>query len=99
MSEEAASYNYTKSPNHYKNGDKEVWEMMIDLFGIEAFLNFCRLNSFKYRMRAGQKPNEPIERDIEKALWYEEKYNHFQKVLRLKNLSELGNKDEWTLTM
>ena len=72
--EEQAKYNYTR-PSHYKNGDKEVWEMMIDVFGVEAFIHFCQCNVMKYRMRAGSKPNEPIERDIEKALWYENKIN------------------------
>ena len=71
--EEQAEYNYTESPSHYKNGDKEVWEMMIDVFGVEAFIHFCQCNVLKYQMRLGKKPNEPIERDIEKALWYENK--------------------------
>lgn len=67
-------YNYTE-PDHYKDGDKEVWEMMIDIYGKEAFLNFCKLNAFKYRMRLGKKPNEPAERDLEKIKWYEDRIN------------------------
>ena len=59
------------NPDHYKQGDKEVWQMMIDCFGEEAYINFCRLNAFKYRMRAGKKPNELSDDDIQKALWYE----------------------------
>ncbi len=43
------------NPSHYKDGDKEVWEMMIDVFGLEAYLSFCKVNAFKYRMRAGKK--------------------------------------------
>ena len=93
--EEQAKYNYTR-PSHYKNGDKEVWEMMIDVFGVKAFTDFCRLNAFKYRMRLGKKPNEPIERDLEKALWYEEKYNHYQKVLRLEAMDSLSNEKKIT---
>ena len=65
-------YDYI-NPNHYQTEDKEVWEMMIDVYGKEAFINFCKLNAFKYRMRLGKKPNEPIEQDLEKALWYENK--------------------------
>jgi hypothetical protein len=60
------------NPDHYKHGDKEVWQMMIDCFGLEAYISFCRLNAFKYRMRAGLKPNQPADQDIMKARWYEE---------------------------
>ena len=59
------------NPEHYKQGDKEVWQMMIELFGVEAFKNFCKLNAFKYRMRAGYK--DDAKQDINKAIWYEKK--------------------------
>lgn len=61
------------NPQHYKSDDKEVWEMMRDLYGLQAFLNFCKLNAFKYRMRAGKKPSSSFYDDINKALWYENK--------------------------
>jgi len=59
------------NPGHYKGFTKEVWEMMVDIYGEEAFLNFCELNAFKYRMRAGKKEGASIEQDIKKAIWYE----------------------------
>lgn len=59
------------SPSHYNNQGKEVWEMMIDLYGKDKFVAFCELNAFKYRMRAGYK-GDTLE-DIEKAKWYESK--------------------------
>jgi len=59
------------NPSHYKDGDKEVWQMMINVFGLEAYLNFCMVNAFKYRMRAGKKEGEEYTDDIKKALWYE----------------------------
>ena len=59
------------NPSHYKDGDKEVWQMMIDVFGLEAYLNFCMVNAFKYRMRAGKKEGADYSDDIKKALWYE----------------------------
>ena len=67
-------YDYI-NPNHYKDTgtDKETFEIMIDIFGKEAFINFCRLNAFKYRMRIGKKPGENTEREINKILWYERK--------------------------
>lgn len=69
---ESEEYNY-KDPNHYDIEGKQVWNMMIDIFGKEDFLAFCKLNAFKYRMRLGNKPGEPIERDYEKIKWYEDK--------------------------
>jgi hypothetical protein len=65
-------YDYI-NPNHYQNNSKEVWEMMVDIWGKEAFIKHCEMTSFKYRMRAGLKPDQPIERDMEKCLWYENK--------------------------
>lgn len=54
----------------YYNG-REVAEQMIRLFGKTAYINFCRINAYKYRARAGKKAGNPIEQDIAKALWYE----------------------------
>jgi hypothetical protein len=52
--------------------------MMIDVYGKEAFINFCEINAFKYRMRAGLKETESIVEDIEKAKWYENKANELR---------------------
>ena len=65
-------YDYT-NPSHYKLGSKETFDMMIDIWGKDAFIKHCEMTSFKYRMRVGTKPNEPIERDLSKAMWYESK--------------------------
>ena len=56
---------------HYQRSSKEVWEMMIDIWGKDKYIAFCEMNAFKYRMRAGLKPNQPMERELEKANWYE----------------------------
>ena len=61
------------SVNHYQTPSKEVWQMMLDVFGKEKFIAFCEVNAFKYRMRAGKKDGNTAEQDIEKALWYENK--------------------------
>lgn len=65
-------YDYI-NPNHYKNGGKEVIQMMEDIWGVEALIAHCEMTAFKYRMRVGLKPDQPIERDLEKAKWYEDK--------------------------
>lgn len=59
-------------PEHYNvPGRKECIVEMIDKYGVDAVINFCRLNSFKYRYRADYKENR--EQDIKKAEWYESK--------------------------
>ena len=58
-------------PQHYKTYDVETIDMMIRIWGIQETISFCKLNAFKYRMRAGHKDN--AEQDIKKALWYENK--------------------------
>ena len=55
--------------------------MMVDIWGTEKYIAFCEMNAFKYRMRAGLKPNQPLERELEKANWYE------RQAMKLKNES------------
>lgn len=61
------------NPNHYKQGSKEVIEMMELIWGKESLGVYCEMNAFKYRMRLGLKPEQSVERDLEKANWYEQK--------------------------
>ena len=65
-------YNYV-SPDHYKNiWSKEVYEMMIDIWGEKLFIAFCEMNAFKYRMRLGLKPDQDVETELLKAMKYME---------------------------
>jgi hypothetical protein len=61
------------NPEHYKQGSMEVIDMMKLLWGTEALILHCEMTAFKYRMRAGRKPDQSIERDLEKARWYDDK--------------------------
>lgn len=72
------SYDFV-NPNHYKSFTKEVIDMMVDIWGKEAVATHCEITAFKYRMRLGNKPDQPIERDLEKAKWYEAKANELKK--------------------
>jgi hypothetical protein len=60
-----------KKEPHYNQQPIEVIDMMLAVYGKEAVIHFCLLNSFKYRMRAGHK--DDVIKDIEKAKWYEKK--------------------------
>jgi hypothetical protein len=70
------------NPEHYKRGSMEVIDMMKLLWGTEALIAHCEMTSFKYRMRAGTKPDQPIERELEKAQWYDEKAKKLRNELR-----------------
>ena len=71
-------------PNHYTNGGMECIDEMLLIFGVEATMNFCLLNAWKYRRRAIFKNGEE---DIQKSHWYIAKYKE------LKALGEGKNTD------
>ena len=58
-------------PAHYETGKFECIEVMLETQGVEAVLNFCQCNAFKYLYRAKRKNG--LE-DIKKAVWYLNKY-------------------------
>lgn len=65
-------YNHI-NPDHYKNYSREVIDMMESIYGTDATAFYAEMNAFKYRMRMGTKPGQPIERDLEKEKWYLDK--------------------------
>lgn len=54
-------------PDHYNHGTYECIDVMVDVFGEKAVIDFCHLNAFKYIWRADKKNG--IE-DLNKAAWY-----------------------------
>ena len=58
-------------PKHYNQpGKKECIDEMVELFGLQATLDFCWLNCYKYLYRAGHKEGNSRTQDIDKARWY-----------------------------
>lgn len=58
-------------PAHYNiPGRKECIDEMLDLYGLDAVLNFCVLNSYKYLYRHELKNGQE---DLDKAKWYQDK--------------------------
>jgi len=70
---ENKEYEHVNHPNHYNTFSKEVIDMMVDIWGIDKTIAFCEMNAFKYKMRMGDKPNQPLEQDAKKAKWYLDK--------------------------
>lgn len=76
---ERKEYDYV-NPEHYKGFSKEVIDMMVDIWGKRAVSTYCEINSFKYRMRVGNKPDQPVTRDLKKAKWYIDKSRELREV-------------------
>lgn len=70
------AYDAVNHPQHYCTGKYECIDVMIEIFGIEAAKTFCLLNAFKYNYRSGRKNGR---QDIEKAVWYSNKYLELSK--------------------
>ena len=50
-------------PQHYTTYDVETLDMMIRIWGVQETISLCKLNAFKYRMRAGHKDKYLIHQD------------------------------------
>lgn len=59
---------YVNNPPHYAKGKYQCIEVMQEIFGKAAMLDFCTLNAFKYLWRHRKKFNS-LE-DLKKAQWY-----------------------------
>lgn len=64
-------------PSHYTQGDIQCIDAMISAFGKEAVATWCKLNAFKYTWREQHKNG--LE-DIDKAIWYLNKYKELKSV-------------------
>ena len=63
-------------PKHYgREGAMECIDEMVLVFGVEATMNFCLLNAWKYRYRAGAKGGEE---DMKKSDWYLAKFKELK---------------------
>lgn len=74
-------------PIHYNCEGYECIDVMIDVFGLDATINFCHLNAFKYIWRSNKKNGKE---DLEKAAWYTQKEID---LLRIKEMDLLKLKD------
>lgn len=74
-------YDYVDTPEHYIKYPIEVIDMMIKIWGVPAVIQYCEINAFKYRMRAGTKPGNSLEQDLAKEKWYLDKATELKKSL------------------
>lgn len=71
-SKERAEPEEVDHPTHYA-GKYECIDVMLDTMGPEDVKGFCLCNAFKYLWRCKKKHETP-EEDVEKAVWYLQKY-------------------------
>ena len=71
------------NPAHYQEFSVEVIDMMAAIWGKEVTALHCEMCAFKYKLRAGSKPDQPIERDLDKAAWYLSKAKELRDALSL----------------
>lgn len=74
-------YEQVNHPSHYNKYDVEVVDMMEKIWGKQETAIWCKLTAFKYRMRLGEKPDNPIQQDLNKESWYLQKYNQLKSEL------------------
>jgi len=55
-------------PSHYQTHELECIDELEIVFGIDAVIDFCKCNAWKYRYRAGNK--DDIKQDLAKSDWY-----------------------------
>lgn len=69
----AKEYEMVNHPSHYNNSSIETIEKMIRIWGKEQTAMWCEMTAFKYRERIGTKPDNSLEQEMGKILWYENK--------------------------
>ena len=74
----AKDYEMVNHPSHYNKYDIEVIEMMRRIWGNAAVALWSEMTAFKYRMRVGEKPENPIEQDLNKETWYINKSKEYK---------------------
>lgn len=81
------------NPSHYGAGaEHECIDVMMQQFGVDAVMNFCNLNAFKYLFRSQRKDNA-VE-DMKKARWYIDKYVELSVVAKIAdNARKLAERD------
>lgn len=86
--EEKVEVEMVNHPAHYNDGRIECIDAMIDAFGNNEVMSFCKINAFKYIWRAEHKGGV---KDIEKAAWYLNKYIELAGVTEKSDESRIVN--------
>ncbi len=72
--------NNVDHPSHYNQHYFETIDEMVIVFGVDAVIDFCKINAWKYRSRAPYKGS--ADTDNAKADWYLQMAHKLQKEKR-----------------
>jgi hypothetical protein len=64
-----SNYDQKGNASHYSDQRINVIRMLEVIWGTQAVMTFCEMNSFKYRMRIGKK--DQVQQELIKANWYD----------------------------
>lgn len=87
-------YEMVNHPTHYNKYDVETVEMINKIWGPFLASKWCEMTAFKYRMRLGEKPDNPIEQDIKKENVYLEMYDKYKEKWKNERVSNLITEEE-----
>jgi len=62
-------YDYV-NPSHYNKNGVQTIDKIEGTYGTKRACEWCLITAFKYIDRIGEKPNEPVERELGKINWY-----------------------------
>lgn len=87
-------YEYVDKPKHYDFFDEQAIDIIAKTLTKEELRGFLMGTALRYRLRLGDKPNEPIERDLGKAQWYENYWKEYSENTVKHTINYKGNQDE-----
>lgn len=72
-------YEMVNEPSHYGKYGKQTVDIMDDIWKPFLTAMWCKMTAFKYRMRMGEKPENPIQQEIDKENKYLKMYENYKK--------------------
>ena len=79
MSEENLKYEMVNEPSHYGKYGQQTVDIMNSIWKPFITSMWCKMTAFKYRMRMGEKPENPIQQEIDKENKYLAMYEKYKK--------------------
>ena len=70
-------YEMVNEPSHYGKYGKQTVDIMDDIWKPFLTAMWCKMTAFKYRMRMGEKPENPIQQEIDKEIKYLKMYVNY----------------------
>ena len=73
-------YEMVNEPSHYGKYGQQTVDIMNSIWKPFLISMWCKITAFKYRMRLGEKPDNPIEQELDKENKYLSMYEKYKKM-------------------